>query len=503
MPTDAGPLNLAKTNFNTPANSIIMQLMTRLRSVLGIPAQSRRAALVGIGHPRPQPAPGSLFRVPAGLVLVMRIFPANQEPQDPGWAGKAVVHVITKKTRANRKVKASEEGPSVGIRSTGEAEDADAEIVVADDTVGYLLELLNMLLLQTASRAQGKAEAKYSIRGRISELDSRTLTLEKAIATAKLERQDLQTRLDAYKYPILTLPTEITSEIFVHFLPPYPERPPATGLTSPELLAQICQAWREIALSTPRLWRAIKLTLPTTSPTRALDLLRTWVSRSKNCPLPISLQCSTRLLEVDFIQAIIPYSERWEHIDLKLPIESLQLIGADFPLLRSLTLGPTHYVGETDSLDAIFSCPSNTFGPSDIQLPWSQLTSISAYALAASECTEILGHAAALREFRCHYVDDAARNPLPVAPLRYLQSLKVEAGFGQQQFLDSLATPVLQHITISDSLDGAIPNISALISRPHCTLTSLRILYTRKPEAYYRAGFPLIPTITVTERGLS
>jgi hypothetical protein len=50
MPTDAGPLNLAKTNFNTPANSIIMQLMTRLRSVLGIPAQSRRAALVGIGH---------------------------------------------------------------------------------------------------------------------------------------------------------------------------------------------------------------------------------------------------------------------------------------------------------------------------------------------------------------------------------------------------------------------------------------------------------------------
>ncbi|KAJ7248046.1 hypothetical protein C8J57DRAFT_1240554 [Mycena rebaudengoi] len=64
-------------------------------------------------------------------------------PQDPGWAGKAVVHVITKKTRANRKVKASEEGPSVGIRSTGEAEDADAEIVV-----------------ETASRAQGKAEAK-------------------------------------------------------------------------------------------------------------------------------------------------------------------------------------------------------------------------------------------------------------------------------------------------------------------------------------------------------
>jgi hypothetical protein len=84
---------------------------------------------------------------------------------------------------------------------------------------------------------------------------------------------------------------------------------------------------------------------------------------------------------VDFIQAIIPHSERWGHIDFMLPIESLQLIGADFPLLRVLTLCPTHYAGGTDSLDAIspFSnapllkqvALSNDFGPFEIQLPWS------------------------------------------------------------------------------------------------------------------------------------
>ncbi|KAJ7231014.1 hypothetical protein C8J57DRAFT_966010, partial [Mycena rebaudengoi] len=76
------------------------------------------------------------------------------------------------------------------------------------------------------------------------------------------ERQDLQTCLDAYKYPILTLPTEITSGIFVHFLPPYPQCTPATGLSSPELPCQICRVWREIALGTPQLWRAIELRLP-------------------------------------------------------------------------------------------------------------------------------------------------------------------------------------------------------------------------------------------------
>ncbi|KAJ7280634.1 hypothetical protein C8J57DRAFT_1057419 [Mycena rebaudengoi] len=342
-------------------------------------------------------------------------------------------------------------------------------------------------------------------------LDAQILAVEQALATARLERQDLQTRLDAYKYPILTLPTEITSEIFVHFLPPYPERPPATGLTSPEFLAQICRAWREIALSTPRLWRAIELSPPTTSPTKALDLLRTWVSRSKNCPLSISLKCSTGLLEVDFIQAIIPHSERWEYIDLRLPIESLRLIGADFPLLHSLTLGPTRYWRETDSLDAI-SLFSNapllmqvalydTFGPSEIQLPWSQFTSISADFLTSTECTEILRHSAALQEFRCDYLDGGASgNILPVAPLRYLHSLSLGNGSGQKKLLEALTTPALQHLT---SLDDAIPSINALTFRSHCTLASLCVVHTPITEATYRAIFPSIPTITVTSGGLS
>ncbi|KAJ7280846.1 hypothetical protein C8J57DRAFT_1002706, partial [Mycena rebaudengoi] len=285
----------------------------------------------------------------------------------------------------------------------------------------------------------------------------------------------------------LTLPTEITSEIFVHFLPPYPQCPPATGLSSPELLCQICRVWREIALSTPRLWRAIKLCPPTTSPTKALDLLRAWVSRSKDRPLSIFLQCSTRQLKVDFIQAIIPHSERWEHIDFMLPIRSLQLIRADFSLLRSLTLGPTRYAEKFDSLDAIslFSnAPllkqvtlSSDFGPFEIQLPWSQLTNIFAYWLSAAECTKILQHSTGLREFRCDNLHGGeGGNILPVAPLRHLHSLKFSGGLGHQELLEVLTTPALQHLSIPDILDDTIPTINALILRSRCTLVSLRIL---------------------------
>ncbi|KAJ6588192.1 hypothetical protein B0H19DRAFT_1098293, partial [Mycena capillaripes] len=73
------------------------------------------------------------------------------------------------------------------------------------------------------------------------------------------ERNLLQKRLDAYTYPVLTLPNEVVSEIFGHFLPVYPTSPPAIDLLSPNLLGQICRKWREIALTTPVLWRAISV----------------------------------------------------------------------------------------------------------------------------------------------------------------------------------------------------------------------------------------------------
>ncbi|KAJ7277352.1 hypothetical protein C8J57DRAFT_1024804, partial [Mycena rebaudengoi] len=66
-------------------------------------------------------------------------------------------------------------------------------------------------------------------------------------------RAVIQAELNLYTYPVLTLPPEITSEIFVQSLPshdpvvPYPSE-------SPLIFLRICRAWRLLALSTPALW---------------------------------------------------------------------------------------------------------------------------------------------------------------------------------------------------------------------------------------------------------
>ncbi|KAJ7741178.1 hypothetical protein DFH07DRAFT_701329, partial [Mycena maculata] len=59
---------------------------------------------------------------------------------------------------------------------------------------------------------------------------------------------------------------------------------------SPAHLARICRAWRTVALSTPTLWSAIELRLDNAdSLEHRLQLLKTWLTHSRGCPLSIAL----------------------------------------------------------------------------------------------------------------------------------------------------------------------------------------------------------------------
>ncbi|KAJ7894003.1 hypothetical protein B0H13DRAFT_1557430, partial [Mycena leptocephala] len=111
--------------------------------------------------------------------------------------------------------------------------------------------------------------------------------LERALAGLRAEKTVLQGRLDSYKYPVLTLPNEIISEIFIQFLPVYPLCPPFIGILSPNTLTQICHKWREVALATPALWRAIGLSDHRISFEQQRHITVTWLKRSRHCPLSI------------------------------------------------------------------------------------------------------------------------------------------------------------------------------------------------------------------------
>jgi hypothetical protein len=137
-------------------------------------------------------------------------------------------------------------------------------------------------------------------RARVADLEAQISYLERSLSALRIEKTLVQERLDSYKYPVLELPNEIVSDIFMQFLPPYPLFPPLIGPLSPTLLTQICRRWREIALGTPALWSAItsyhdSINIPFDLAIHAFDI---WLNRSRCCPLSMRISPSSGQLDV-------------------------------------------------------------------------------------------------------------------------------------------------------------------------------------------------------------
>ncbi|KAJ7210575.1 hypothetical protein B0H12DRAFT_1157464, partial [Mycena haematopus] len=72
-----------------------------------------------------------------------------------------------------------------------------------------------------------------------------------------VEKTTIESSLRLIVYPILTIPVEITSEIFLHCLPAVDAAQPSTKL-APLLLGRVCRIWRDITYTNPRLWAAAR-----------------------------------------------------------------------------------------------------------------------------------------------------------------------------------------------------------------------------------------------------
>ncbi|KAJ7768605.1 hypothetical protein DFH07DRAFT_299738 [Mycena maculata] len=223
-------------------------------------------------------------------------------------------------------------------------------------------------------------------RARIADIDIRVPEMEHALRTLREERDILRNRLDVYTYPVLTLPNEIVSQIFIQFLPVCPKCPPIFGLHSPNLLAHICGKWREIALSVPALWRGFAVPLAHAVPmARTLTLFDKFVKRSGSFPLSMELAQGSSSL--DGINPLLgpasahDHRGRWEHLNLKIPNFYLIPIHGPLPLLRSLHLAMLPRTGSLPLAPLLTNVSLithfNNFSPTI--LPWSQLTSLAAW----------------------------------------------------------------------------------------------------------------------------
>ncbi|KAJ6454609.1 hypothetical protein C8R45DRAFT_1189105 [Mycena sanguinolenta] len=328
-----------------------------------------------------------------------------------------------------------------------------------------------------------------------------------------------QERLDAF--PVLTLPSEITSEIFTRFIPAYPSPPPLTGPLSPTTLTHVCHDWREIAQATPALWRAISLPLELSKRGR-LCIVRSWLTRSGCLPLSFEIEGISWNVVLDKeLEALLLHRARWEYVTLALsPTASLDPEIA-MPVLRQLEIRVDHYAPTSGwGPPTQFHEPRlrsvtlwQCFSVTDIFMPWTQLTSLTLVDQPFFCCPAILQHTPNL--VRCHLaLCVGAGIPVPEVRLPFLESLvftenldnddddlddEDEDRTDMTQYLNCLLTPALCTLVIPDAFlwPNPVEAFAGFISHSGSRLQGLCITGHRAiTRKVYRRTFSNIPELS-------
>ncbi|KAJ7633179.1 hypothetical protein FB45DRAFT_832669 [Roridomyces roridus] len=356
------------------------------------------------------------------------------------------------------------------------------------------------------------SSALAATRARIAQLDVEIERLQRLLDPLLAERDKCQQTIVDYKYPILTLPAEIASEIFLQFIPSYPERPSFWGFQSPSFLFQICRQWRDVALTTPALWSTMELVLELSGyHAQQLDLLKIWLERSGGCGLSIRLEYIEDEdddigIIGECVDALLCHVSRWQDMEIIAPFEDLRKIAGSMPLLRSVTIGTECWPDVLPEAPAALftNAPAlkhvvlaKTFNPFLVALPWSQVTTLEAQALYAREAIEILRHTTVLEDcaVTIHNGQPSTASSIPPLPLRSLGSLRLQsvAGItdGMCQFFKALRLPVLQTLSVREAFLGLDPVATLSAVCPNGCPQEIEIFHARTPQEVYAGAFPL------------
>ncbi|KAJ6485309.1 hypothetical protein C8R47DRAFT_536312 [Mycena vitilis] len=239
-----------------------------------------------------------------------------------------------------------------------------------------------------------------------------------------------QTLFDSSTYPVLTLPSEVISEIFVHFLPPYPNCPPLKGNESPTCITHICHKWREIALATPLLWRAIPTSVFFFQ--RRRHIVDVWVKRSRCCPLSIQIQNFNQQRNHGYIpelrSMLAAHHTRLEYLELFQVALDLVPVNEPMPLLLHLDLNlvPTNEFLIFAPVPRLRSVVLNGAAALCVTLPWVQLTSLALHNISPNCFVPILLQTVNLIHCELGVSSSTANATFPDIPLLHLESLALD-----------------------------------------------------------------------------
>ncbi|KAF7294275.1 F-box domain-containing protein [Mycena chlorophos] len=161
--------------------------------------------------------------------------------------------------------------------------------------------------------------------------------LEAQQAELRLLKAQLTTQTKMIAFPVLALPPEIVSEIFLYSFEPGPFLA-LDSKAAPMMLLYVCKTWNRIALGTPALWSNVLCRLA--SGEKALRALAVLAERSGSTPLSVCIvsdaENPVRYDIHTFSVLFCQHSHRIRSLDMRVSSADLRVIDSYKPQLPAL-----------------------------------------------------------------------------------------------------------------------------------------------------------------------
>ncbi|KAJ7053432.1 hypothetical protein C8F01DRAFT_554142 [Mycena amicta] len=323
------------------------------------------------------------------------------------------------------------------------------------------------------------------LREQKAQLDERILQTEMQLENLKAQRVLVEQELSKIVYPILSLPSELTTKIFASAV--------ATGVAEhkPVLLqlAAVCQQWRAVALDNPVLWQCIAFTSDVGDPEQ---VFLCFAKRSGTLSLHISIFVRSQY-GWKIPMAILHSSAQWKtahfptyqgrYSSVSVPSEFSG--GLALPLLEELTMN-LHTDQWEDRVMLLRDAPclhnlcfSEPKLVPRVGLPMEQLQTLEFLVeCPIVELLEVLRHTSNLgtlilpRQEQEWEGDAYTGPPLPI--YHNLRTLSCVSGF-VSVVINQLTAPALQtlHLPGMDMDDELLAAVRAFLTRSGCSIRKL------------------------------
>ncbi|KAJ7167793.1 hypothetical protein C8R46DRAFT_1094149 [Mycena filopes] len=368
------------------------------------------------------------------------------------------------------------------------------------------------------------AEADTSIAGLNREIDAAIGGLKLRLKGVQDVRRRLQFELDAIVYRVENLPHELTAEIFLQCLPSpselsHPHKHHPTKSTAPLVFLEVCRAWRNVALATPRLWADLQLDLdefPEGTDEDELEVLAVeWFGRAGTCPLSFRVRGFAGMegFGSDAISTILRNrAPQLQSICLQLEephFEAMKDIGP-FPILEKLAIALPFPEEDAEGfwyLEIFTDAPrlwqlsfSEGATPSLFLPSYEALSKISCDSLTGDDFLSFVESAPCFTEFKGFVSQESLVIHSEILTQNRFHTLHLKPN-SSLHFLRLLRLPALQNFHVSTDIDENVDNNRDFLSFLAHSCASLRCFSTTGKLAMLSADWftTVMPNVTTLE----